>query len=132
MSKEISNQNDLIDSRDVIERIQELQNRGAAERRIEHPDLEPSEDDEEELRELDALLALAEEAEGYSEDWPDGATLIRDSYFVEYAQQLAEDIGCIDRNGAWPADCINWERAAEELQMDYTQVDFDDVTYWVR
>lgn len=27
---------------------------------------------------------------------------------------------------------IDWERAAEELRMDYTAVDFDGVTYWVR
>lgn len=25
-----------------------------------------------------------------------------------------------------------WERAASELQMDYTSVEFGDVTYWIR
>lgn len=27
---------------------------------------------------------------------------------------------------------VDWERAARELQMDYTPVEFDGVTYWVR
>ena len=26
----------------------------------------------------------------------------------------------------------DWERATRELQMDYTEVDFDGVTYWIR
>jgi hypothetical protein len=28
--------------------------------------------------------------------------------------------------------CIDWNEAASELQMDYTAVEFDGVTYWVR
>lgn len=27
---------------------------------------------------------------------------------------------------------IDWKRAAEALQSDYTSVEFDGVTYWVR
>ena len=27
---------------------------------------------------------------------------------------------------------IDWAQAAHELQMDYTSVDFDGVTYWIR
>ena len=33
---------------------------------------------------------------------------------------------------AWPYTCIDWEQAARELRYDYTSVDFDDVTYWIR
>jgi hypothetical protein len=87
----------------------------------------------EELLERAALVALAEEAEGYASDWADGAAvLIRDSYFETYAQELADDIGAINSDASWPNDCIDWERAARELQMDYTAVDFDGVTYWIR
>lgn len=88
--------------------------------------------DEDEQAELAALKALAEEAEGYAADWAHGETLIRDSYFKEYAQELAEDIGAINRNATWPNNCIDWDQAARELQMDYTSVEFDGVTYWIR
>jgi hypothetical protein len=114
----IDNTEDLIDSRAIIARIAYLD------------DEEELDDDERD--ELEALRALAEEAEGYCPDWPYGATLILDSYFEEYAEQFADDIGAIDRDASWPLSCIDWERAARELQMDYTSIDFGGVTYWVR
>lgn len=81
--------------------------------------------------EYKVLKALEDEASGM-DDWEYGATLIREDYFEEYAQELAEDIGAIDRNAKWPNDCIDWELAARELQVDYTPVDFGGVTFYVR
>lgn len=158
-----TNTDDVIDSRDVIARIDELTEERsdlvtaldeAREERDEMPaetGPEPISDayhdahcavldaekaleewDEENAAELKALTDLAEEAEGYSDDWEYGATLIRDSYFEEYAQELAEEIGAIDRNASWPYTCIDWDQAARELRMDYTSIEFDGVTYWVR
>jgi antirestriction protein len=118
-----SNSDDIIDSRDVIERIAEL------EAVAEEGD---SLLDRDERIELGALWNLADEASGYAADWEYGETLIRDSYFVTYAQQLAEDIGAVNPDAGWPNSYIDWERAAEALRMDYTSVDFDGVTYWVR
>ncbi len=85
-----------------------------------------------EATEFTVLSALAEEASGYAEDWRHGATLVRDSYFEDYARQTAEDIGAIDPKAGWPLRCIDWEWAARELLMDYTSVDFDGTTYYVR
>lgn len=122
---EISNSQDVIDSRDVIARIEEL----------EAQSLDDELDgglDEDEQEELTALKALQEEAEGYCPDWKYGATLIRDTYFKDYAQETAEDLGLINHNLAWPYTCIDWDEAARQLQQDYTAVEFDDVTYWVR
>ncbi len=124
MTREISNYDDVIDSRDVIARIEELEALQA--------DPEGDGLDDDEAHELEALRALAEEASGYAEDWTYGETLIRDSYFVTYAQELAEDIGAIDRDAKWPNTCIDWDQAARELQVDYTSVSFDGVDYWVR
>ena len=157
MTKSISNTQDIIDSRDVISRIEELQDERAdlvtaaeeAETAFNDADAETDAEadasldlsaareaistwDEDEGAELRALLALQEDAEDYCPDWKHGAGLIRDSYFMAYAQELAEDIGAIDPKATWPNDCIDWERAAGELQMDYTSVDFDGVEYWVR
>lgn len=81
--------------------------------------------------ELKTLKALADQCEGCG-DWGHGETLIRDSYFQEYAEQLADDIGAIDRNARWPVNCIDWEKAARELQYDYTEVDFGGESYWIR
>ena len=70
-------------------------------------------------------------AEG-SPDWEHGETLIRDSYFEEYAQELAESCGMVNASAQWPARCIDWEQAASELKMDYMSVDFDGIEYWIR
>jgi len=160
----ISNHDDVIDSRDVIARIEELEAerealRDALTDATEERDAMPPEngpepisdayhdahcavlDADQDLTEWDAsdeaaelaeLKALQEQAEGYAGDWRHGATLVRDSYFRCYAQELAEDIGALDRNASWPYTCIDWDRAARELRMDYTAVDFAGVAYWVR
>ncbi len=127
----IDNTDDMIDSRDVIARIEELESERDADPENRTPE-EWAEHYPDDAAELAALKAFAEEAEGYAPDWRYGATLIRDSYFTEYAEQLADDIGAIDRNARWPLSCIDWDKAASELQQDYTGVEFDGVTYWVR
>jgi antirestriction protein len=141
MTREVSNHDDVIDSRDVIARIEELtdEREPLAEAVTEAEDADAKAEAEEALAdwdsdngdELKALQSLAKDAEGYS-DWEYGATLIRDSYFQTYAEELADDIGAIPKDIAWPCTCIDWERAARELQMDYSSVDFGGVTYWIR
>ena len=123
-----TNADDILDSRDIIARIEEL-----TEEIHEFECAGLDEDDyADERDDLESLTALQEEAEGYSEDWQYGATLIRDSHFETYAQELAEEIGAIDSDAPWPANCIDWQVAADQLKLDYTSVDFDGVTYWVR
>ncbi len=124
----LSNSQDVIDSRDVIARIAELEDM------IEDDHDDNGGDDgldEDDRAELDALQSLADEATGYG-DWSHGETLIRHSYFIEYAQELAHDIGAIDLDVSWPACHIDWDDAAKALQMDYMSVDFDGVEYWMR
>jgi hypothetical protein len=123
MTREISNYDDVIDSRDVIERIAELQLKAEAADALL---------DQDERTELAALVDLARQREDAAADWLHGEVLVRDSYFAEYAQQLAEDIGAVPSDASWPARHIDWEAAADELQTDYTSVDFDGVTYWTR
>ena len=111
------NTDDVVDSRDVIARIDEL---------TEDPDLADY------STELVDLTALAAEAADYADDWEYGETLIRDSYFQTYAQELAEDVCTSEFSRDWPFRCIDWEQAARELQQDYTVVEFAGVTYWIR
>lgn len=117
----IDNTDDIIDTRDIIDRIEHLEAATA-----------DGEATAEEQAELQALQALADEAEGYMPDWKYGETLIRDSYFEDYARDLAADCGMIPKDVSWPCSCIDWERAARELQQDYTAFDFAGVTYWGR
>ncbi len=121
MSESISKYDNTIDSRDVDARISELSDM-----------VEDDTIDEEEKEELSALLVLKGEAEGYAPDWLYGCALINDDYFTEYAQDLAYDLGCVKEVGNWPYTCIDWEQAARELQQDYTSVEFDGQTFWVR
>ncbi len=41
----------------------------------------------------------------------------------EFAQEMADQIGAIDQDLAWPYTCIAWKRAAKELMQDYMEQD---------
>lgn len=67
-------------------------------------------------------------------NWNDGVTFIKDSYFEEFAEDEADQLGYFqncDKN-AWPYNCIDWGEAASQLQYDYSSVEFDGLTYWYR
>lgn len=122
----LTNYDDVIDSRDIITRIEYL------EEQAEEADADWDELSAEEQAELTALRTLAEEGSNNAEDWSYGATLIRDSYFQTYAEELAEDLGLLTHEDQWPYTCIDWEAAAQALQQDYTNITFAGVDYWVR
>jgi hypothetical protein len=188
MSRDISNSDDVLDSRDIIARIEELEGdlesahdsdvlsrietleeelKTTHEAELEdakdvedvfvEPDfdkwLESSDNpdaielnelkavadfdtwleqnDDDDVRELKALRTLAEEAEGYAEDWKHGATLIRESYFEEYCEELCKDTGDLPKEIPHYI-VIDWEATAQNIRMDYTEVDYDGVAYLVR
>ena len=84
--------------------------------------------DEERLADL---LELDDELGGLRSGAAQSEYLIAARDFVEYAQELADDIGLADTT-EWPLYCIDWERAASELEMDFTQVEFDGKDWLVR
>jgi antirestriction protein len=122
---------DIFDIRDVIERYEELEALGAV---ADPDDTEGDADDNEEYRTLGNFLS---EVKGYGGDhqWRGDwypVSFILDSHFEAYAQELAEDIGAVKEAMEWPCNCIDWERAARELQFDYSSVEIDGDTYWYR
>lgn len=153
---------DVLDSRDIIHRIDELTNilsataeeadgeydELASEHKENHDD--DSECDCEAVRytreefvnlkmidvsdETSELKALNDLAEegSYTSDWHHGTSLIADEYFEEYAKQFAEDVGYVKRDVNWPYTHINWEAAADELKQDYFSVEYEGTTYWIR
>jgi antirestriction protein len=120
-TKEITNRETIIDTRDVLERIEYLAD-----------EVERLTVDDEELLELASLACLIEETSAVSgKNVEYGAQLIRDSYFRDFAQEMAEDCAMIPRDAHWPNNYIDWDEAARELQMDYSSVEFSGVEYWV-
>jgi antirestriction protein len=112
---------ETLDTRQLIEELDALDDRDSADSD------DPLDDEERERRD-----AIRELADAGIEDWEHGATLIPEDGFEDYARELAEDIGAVDPNAAWPATYIDWEAAATALQQDYTSVEFMGVTYYVR
>lgn len=100
---------------------------GEGERQIE----DPSELDEIDAERHKALTELDDEL-GLDHYASEGEVGIPDDEFTEYAQQLAEDIGAVPDGNNWPLYCIDWERAADELRVDYTSFSFDGTDYLVR
>ena len=142
---EIYNSMDIIDSRDIIERIDylvQLQDDFQEDNELEdYPGYEESEEDSkwyewdesEEGFELNKLQELTNEVQDYAEDWENGCILIRDNYFSEYAEELVKDIGDLPKDiPSYLYNNIDWDGVAEDIQQDYTEVDFDGVSYWVR
>ena len=133
MTRDLDLTADVIDIRDIIARVEEMETTCApgaidASDETDYPALM------EELSALEAILADLCGA-GVDEQWRGSwypVTLIRDSYFRTYAEELAEDIGAVNPDASWPNNCIDWDKAARELQYDYTTVDIDGVTYWYR
>ena len=131
---ELSRQN-VIDSRDIVERVNEIEEDIAAIDDDALPDVEGhiAADRKELQDELDILNELVEVIDGYSGDSAkDGVTLVAESYWVEYAQELADDIGALPKEFSWPTSYIDWDRAASDLKMDYTSVQIGSEDYWFR
>jgi len=119
---EISNSQDIIDSRDAEERIKFLKKsiRKAERYTGERQDFKD---------ELAKLLKLKEDV-GNDKEWEFGITLINEAYFEDFTIEEAEDIGAIGKDAYWIV--INWEATANNLKVDYTEVDFDGTTYYYR
>ena len=141
MTNVISNTDNTIDSRDVIARIEELE--------AEREDLRSAMDDHntdsdayeeanaalkdfdesEEGEELLALKALAEQGEDYAPDWKYGAQLIHEDYFETAMDEMLEDCGDIPRDlPSYLTITVDYDA----LKQDYTELDFDGQTYYIR
>ena len=122
---DISNSNDVLDVRDIIARVEELREQ-----------VEPESLDEDEAAELATLTDLLDQLKGYGGDeqwegdWYPG-TLIRRSYFVEYCEELVKDIGDLPRDLPSYLE-IDWTATANNLEVDYSTVDYDGVEYLYR
>lgn len=153
MSREISSSDNVISARDIDARISELESDlrdlidtvELAEDAIqehnegEEPDEEQGEflltalsDAQDDLKAWQDEYAapLAELKEFHSEVSGYGDIAINESYWREYAdEQINEALG--DRELAWPFNCLDWEQAKDELQSNYSAVEWEGVTFYV-
>lgn len=107
----------ILDSRDLAKRLEELQDE--RETLLEEWD----NDNKEELDELENL-------ESEISEWSYGATLIDESDFVEYCEEMLEDIGDLPRD--MPSYIvIDWDATADNLKADYTTVTYQGTDYLV-
>ena len=66
--------------------------------------------------------------EWQNKKYPD--RLIRDTYFVEYIKSHAKEIFKFFDLESWPFNCIDWEKAAHQIKLDYRFVKIDGMIYW--
>lgn len=155
-TEEIHNGMDLIDSRDVIARLEYLESalenlveelkdkisiyedeeenteeKEAARSRVEEMEEQIREWREEYGQELTILRTLDEEGQSVCSDWSIGEPMIRDSYFTEYVMDLLQDIGDLPKNLPWYI-AIDEEVTTDNIKEDYSILNFDDVEYFIR
>jgi len=109
-----------IDSREIIERLEEL----------EELSEQFGSDLPEELREeLDTLRAVNEDGQGFS-DWEYGEVLIHFDHFTDYIREMVED--CYDVPQGWPFCHIDWDAAAQAASVDYSEILLGNQTFLIR
>lgn len=153
MSREISSSDNIVSARDIDARIGELESdlqdlidsvELAQEAIQEHNEgEEPGEEQGEFL--LTALSDAQDDLKAWQDEYAAplaelkefhsgvsdyGDIAINESYWREYANdQINEAIGNSVQN--WPLNCIDWEQARDELQSDYSAVEWEGVTFYV-
>jgi len=150
----------ILDTRDLAERLEELrelqntyedalENLNESERMVDNFDgptdspelikleaelqaaqeaLNEAELDAEDLDELDELEDISDEI---GSEWSHGVQLIPEDDFVDYCQELCEDIGDIPKY--LPGYIvIDWDATCNNLRQDYSEIEFRGETYLYR
>ena len=138
----------MIDTRDLIEEREETQQRILDDwnEKFEDNELDyfseiPTESDdsdvamfleywEDEISEVRQIDDLEEEV---GSDWSYGVALIEEDDFEDYCKDLVSDIGDLPKNiPSYISNNIDWEGVADDLKVDYSEVEFRGTTYLYR
>ena len=155
----ISNSDDIINSKELMSEIEELESEldekegeiAEIEEEIENlkenEDMTSEEMDEvigleedllklkKELQiikdELEELQDFNDEFEGYCPDWQYGVAIIRESYIDVYLKDELEDCRYIPKDFPdWIE--IDWDATFDNMKADWTEGEFDGITYYAR
>ncbi len=108
---------EYLDSRTLQERIDELE---------EEEELDI--DDTEELEKLNNFKDKVD-----SSEWEYGITFIPEEEFEEYCRELVTDIGDLPSDlPGYIENNISWSGIAEDLQVDYSCIEFQGTDYLYR
>ena len=127
MANAISNTDNTIDSRDVIARIEELEETLAGDYVLDGAYSVEATDTIK--KELITLKVLAEQGEKYAPDWGYGVQLIHEDYFEEAMDEMVANCYTL------PEDLPGWMTITydyDALKQDYTAIDFNGQTYYIR
>lgn len=136
-SNPIDSNQDVIDSRDIIARIEWFDS-------YDEGDM-----DADEVREVAMLRAVAREAQDINPEWTDGVALVADSYFVDYITERTQELNGriykkdarpFEQNegvdvdwSAFPFNHIDWQAVADDEQRHHhSSIDFDGRTFWLQ
>jgi hypothetical protein len=87
---------------------------------------------EELIEELNEIKQFCEELEDYG-DFEHGEAIISEDYFTDYVEDLVKGLGYLTDNlPGFIEDNIDWDGVAEDLKVDYTEVDYNGTTYLMR
>lgn len=136
-----------LDSRELKEKREELQNQildsfNETFPQYETEDFESILFEEEEIQSwkedwLDEIVEITDiekiEDEVSSSEWDYGITFIPEDEFEAYCEELVKDIGDLPKNlPSYIANNIDWEGVADDLRVDYSEVEYQEVTYLFR
>jgi len=130
---------DVLDSRDVIETIDQLESelKFLVEYHKEQLELkmEGAERTASDIKSLKSqikpLRAFADAfIDMIGSAWYDGVSLVNDDYFIEYTKEYSDNIGKTSDDDSWPFTHIDWNSAADALQYYFSSVDVDEHKYW--
>lgn len=148
----MSNFDTMIDFRDTLERFEEIEadllECFNEQQEIEDDDTTTDNPEDsafiewtgytnhEDAEEYQQLKAIIEELKGcggdeqWRGDWYP-ITLIREDYFTDYCMELVQDIGDLPRDIPTYLE-IDWEATADNLKVDYSEIEIDGNTYYFR
>lgn len=118
--RNVSNMDDIIDSRDAVLALDALKDEWAS---------DPAGFDSEEA--LEALEEFVDELNATfgEQEVEFGITLVRDTHWDQYAEEYADEVMEIPNE---MASYFDYDKFAEDLQQDYTEVQFDSIPYYGR
>jgi len=111
---------DIVDLRDVLDKYREV---------TSVPYKELDDEDRAFIRMFEQLEEELTSVEDYAYNEP---TLIKDTYFTDYAIEFADSVYGINDSMDWPFNRIDWDAAADDLKMDYIEFEIGPYTYYGR